>query len=103
MRGATWTIARLEPFRSSCPVTSRQHIGAPDAIPVVGGVIDLAIGAKQSIVMMQHFTTSGESKIAPRHTCPLEKAARRQVGSNVLPNSTSPFPLPHFARVLCGY
>jgi 3-oxoadipate CoA-transferase beta subunit len=39
------------------------HTGAPDAIPAVGGAMDLAIGAKQVFVMMEHLTKQGESKI----------------------------------------
>ena len=47
------------------------HTGAPDAIPAVGGAMDLAIGAKKTFVMMEHLTKSGESKIVPRCTYPL--------------------------------
>ncbi|MBN9430412.1 MAG: CoA transferase subunit B [Burkholderiales bacterium] len=47
------------------------HTGAPDAIPAVGGAMDLAIGAKQLFVMMEHLTKSGESKIVERCTYPL--------------------------------
>jgi 3-oxoadipate CoA-transferase beta subunit len=47
------------------------HTGAPDAIPAVGGAMDLAIGAKQVFVMMEHQTKTGESKIVPQCTYPL--------------------------------
>jgi 3-oxoadipate CoA-transferase beta subunit len=47
------------------------HTGAPDAIPAVGGAMDLAIGAKHVYVMMEHLTKGGESKIVPRCTYPL--------------------------------
>ncbi|MGD9943073.1 MAG: 3-oxoacid CoA-transferase subunit B [Burkholderiaceae bacterium] len=47
------------------------HTGAPDAIPAVGGAMDLAIGAKQLFVMMEHQTKSGESKIVERCSYPL--------------------------------
>src|SRR6185369_6405257 len=47
------------------------HTGAPDAIPAVGGAMDLAIGAKKVYVMMEHLTKSGESKIVPKCTYPL--------------------------------
>jgi 3-oxoadipate CoA-transferase beta subunit len=45
------------------------HTGEPDAIPAVGGAMDLAIGAKRVFVMMEHLTKSGASKIVPRCTC----------------------------------
>ena len=47
------------------------HTGAPDAIPAVGGAMDLATGARQVFVMMEHLTKSGESKIVRACTYPL--------------------------------
>ena len=47
------------------------HTGAPDAIPAVGGAMDLAIGAKKTYVMMEHLTKAGESKIVERCSYPL--------------------------------
>ena len=47
------------------------HTGAPDAIPAVGGAMDLAIGAKQVFIMMEHLTKSGESKLVERCSYPL--------------------------------
>jgi 3-oxoadipate CoA-transferase, beta subunit len=47
------------------------HTGEPGAIPAVGGAMDLAIGAKHVLVMMDHLTKSGESKIVPRCTYPV--------------------------------
>jgi 3-oxoadipate CoA-transferase, beta subunit len=47
------------------------HTGAKDAIPAVGGAMDLAIGAKSVFVMMEHQTKKGESKIVAQCTYPV--------------------------------
>jgi 3-oxoadipate CoA-transferase beta subunit len=47
------------------------HTGEPDAIPAVGGAMDLAAGAKQVFVMMTLFTRSGEPKLVPACRYPL--------------------------------
>jgi len=47
------------------------HTGAKDAIPAVGGAMDLAIGAKRVFVMMEHLTKKGESKIVEACTYPV--------------------------------
>ena len=47
------------------------HTGAPDAIPAVGGAMDLALGAKKVFVMMEHFTKQGESKIVAECAYPV--------------------------------
>jgi 3-oxoadipate CoA-transferase, beta subunit len=47
------------------------HTGAPGAIPAVGGAMDLAIGARQTFVMMELLTKNGESKLVRRCTYPL--------------------------------
>jgi 3-oxoadipate CoA-transferase, beta subunit len=50
------------------------HTGAPDAIPAVGGAMDLAVGAKQVLVMMEHLTKDGKSKLVERCSYPLTGA-----------------------------
>ena len=42
-----------------------------DAIPGVGGAMDLAYGAKQVFVMMEHLTKAGESKLVSACSYPL--------------------------------
>ena len=53
--------------------------GAPDAIPGVGGAMDLAVGAKAVYAMTDHCTRRGEPKIVERVTYPLtgRKAVNR--------------------------
>ncbi len=53
------------------------HTGEPDAIPAVGGAMDLAIGAKAVYVMMSLFTRDGAAKLVQACTYPL--TARRCV------------------------
>jgi 3-oxoadipate CoA-transferase beta subunit len=47
------------------------HTGRPDDIPAVGGAMDLAIGAKQTFVMMNLLSRDGASKLVPECTYPL--------------------------------
>lgn len=47
------------------------HTGKPDAIPAVGGAMDLAIGAKDVFVMMSLFDKDGSPKLVPGCTYPL--------------------------------
>ena len=72
MRGGHLDICVLGAFQVSVTGDlANWHTGAPDAIPAVGGAMDLAIGAKQVFVMMDHLTKSGQSKIVQRCTYPL--------------------------------
>lgn len=45
--------------------------GEPDAIPAVGGAMDLVAGAKQVFVMMQHVDRDGRPKVVMNCTYPL--------------------------------
>jgi 3-oxoadipate CoA-transferase beta subunit len=47
------------------------HTGEVDAIPAVGGAMDLAIGAKQTWVMMDLLTKQGQSKLVDKCSYPL--------------------------------
>jgi 3-oxoadipate CoA-transferase beta subunit len=72
MRGGHLDFCVLGAFQvSATGDLANWHTGAADAIPAVGGAMDLATGAKQVYVMMEHVTKSGESKIVPRCTYPL--------------------------------
>jgi len=72
MRGGHLDFCVLGAFQvSASGDLANWHTGAPDAIPAVGGAMDLAIGAKNVYVMMEHTTKSGESKIVPKCTYPL--------------------------------
>src|SRR5579864_7433727 len=72
MRGGHLDICVLGAFQvSATGDLANWHTGAPDAIPAVGGAMDLALGAKQVFVMMEHQTKSGECKIVPACTYPL--------------------------------
>jgi 3-oxoadipate CoA-transferase beta subunit len=72
MRGGHLDICVLGAFQVSVGGDlANWHAGAPDAIPAVGGAMDLAIGAKNVYVMMDHLTKSGESKIVAQCTYPI--------------------------------
>jgi len=72
MRGGHLDICVLGAFQvSATGDLANWHTGAADAIPAVGGAMDLAIGAKQVFVMMEHLTKTGESKIVSHCSYPL--------------------------------
>ncbi len=72
MRGGHLDICVLGAFQvSATGDLANWHTGEKDAIPAVGGAMDLAIGAKQSWVMMDLLTKQGESKVVARCTYPL--------------------------------
>jgi 3-oxoadipate CoA-transferase beta subunit len=72
MRGGHIDICVLGAFQVSVHGDlANWHTGEPDAIPAVGGAMDLAIGARQTFVMMDLLTKHGESKLVERCTYPL--------------------------------
>ncbi|OZI66485.1 3-oxoacid CoA-transferase subunit B [Bordetella genomosp. 11] len=72
MRGGHLDICVLGAFQVSVEGDlANWHTGGADAIPAVGGAMDLASGAKQVFVMMELTTREGQSKLVPRCTYPL--------------------------------
>ncbi len=76
MRGGHLDICVLGGFQVSVTGDlANWHTGAPDAIPAVGGAMDLAIGAKRTYVLMEHCTKGGASKLVQACTYPLTAVA----------------------------
>ena len=72
MRGGHLDICVLGAFQvSATGDLANWHTGEKDAIPAVGGAMDLAVGARQTWVMMDLLTKQGLSKIVAACTYPL--------------------------------
>lgn len=72
MRGGHLDVCVLGAFQvSHRGDLANWHTGAPDAIPAVGGAMDLAIGAKNVFVMMNLFAKDGTVKLVADCTYPL--------------------------------
>jgi len=72
MRGGHLDICVLGAFQvSATGDLANWSTGEAGAIPAVGGAMDLAIGAKQTWVMMDLLTKKGESKIVAECSYPL--------------------------------
>ena len=72
MRGGHLDICVLGAFQvSAMGDLANWHTGEPDALPAVGGAMDLAIGAKQTWVMMDLLTKQGQSKLVQACSYPL--------------------------------
>ncbi|MDE2616880.1 MAG: 3-oxoacid CoA-transferase subunit B [Burkholderiales bacterium] len=72
MRGGHLDICVLGAFQvSAAGDLANWHTGEKDAIPAVGGAMDLAVGARQTWVMMDLLTKQGESKIVAACSYPL--------------------------------
>jgi 3-oxoadipate CoA-transferase beta subunit len=72
MRGGHLDVCVLGAYQvSASGDLANWHTGEPDAIPAVGGAMDLAIGAKDVLVMMTLFTRDGRAKLVPSCTYPL--------------------------------
>jgi 3-oxoadipate CoA-transferase, beta subunit len=72
MRGGHLDICVLGAFQvSASGDLANWSTGEPGAIPAVGGAMDLAIGARQTWVMMDLLTKKGESKVVEKCSYPL--------------------------------
>ncbi|EXI39935.1 3-oxoadipate CoA-transferase subunit B [Acinetobacter baumannii 846928] len=72
MRGGHLDIAVLGAFQVAANGDlANWHTGAPDAIPAVGGAMDLAVGAKKVFITTDHVTKQGEPKIVAELTYPV--------------------------------
>lgn len=72
MRGGHLDYAVLGAFQvSERGDLANWKTDAPDAIPAVGGAMDLAVGAKQVLVTMEHRGRDGTPKILRQCTYPL--------------------------------
>ncbi|ORW24416.1 3-oxoacid CoA-transferase subunit B [Mycobacterium palustre] len=72
MRGGHLDISVMGAFQvSSRGDLANWSTGAPDAVPAVGGAMDLAIGAKAVYIMMPLFAKDGTPKFVPECTYPL--------------------------------
>ncbi|MBT9467165.1 3-oxoacid CoA-transferase subunit B [Hydrogenophaga sp.] len=76
MRGGHLDICVLGAFQvSASGDLANWSTGEPGAIPAVGGAMDLAVGAKQTWVMMDLLDKQGRSKVVPTCTYPLTGVA----------------------------
>ncbi len=72
MRGGHLDVCVLGAFQVSAGGDlANWHTGASDAIPAVGGAMDLAIGARSVFVMMTLFAKDGSPKLVPECSYPL--------------------------------
>jgi 3-oxoadipate CoA-transferase beta subunit len=75
MRGGHLDVCVMGAFEvSQRGDLANWHTGVADAIPAVGGAMDLAIGARSVFTMMTLFTKEGRPKLVPNCTLPLTES-----------------------------
>lgn len=76
MRGGHVDVCVLGAFQvSELGDLANWHTGDPDAMPAVGGAMDLAVGAREVLVMMNLFSRDGSPKLVAQCTYPLTAGA----------------------------
>ena len=72
MRGGHIDVCVLGAFQvSASGDLANWSTGEPGAVPAVGGAMDLAVGAKRSVVLMNLLTKDGRPKLVAECTLPL--------------------------------
>jgi 3-oxoadipate CoA-transferase, beta subunit len=72
MRGGHIDLCVLGAFEVSVTGDlANWSTGAPDAVPAVGGAMDLAVGARRTVVLMTLFAKDGAPKLVPACGLPL--------------------------------
>jgi 3-oxoadipate CoA-transferase beta subunit len=76
IRGGHLDVCVLGAFQvSTTGDLANWHTGEPDAVPAVGGAMDLAVGARQVFVLMTLFDRDGRPKLVRRCGSPLTALA----------------------------
>ena len=70
MRGGHIDVCVLGAFQvSTSGDLANWSTGRPGAVPAVGGAMDLAVGARRSVVMMTLLTKDGQPKLVRSARC----------------------------------